>query len=464
MLFLVTNRTLTQNRAKTYLTAAVAVAGTTLTVKAVDTTEWANNDWIIVGEIGTPTAEVLQVNGAVSDGTSLTIDNAGSGGARFAHSVDEPVYRIDYNQVRYSRGTTTVGSASTTLTTAELQPDNFETRYEDTANDTGYGFVRFYNSFTGALSPYSDAIPYDGQSQRSLAKMIDKVRSLCDERDDEFLTDSEIIDGINDKQRDILNERLWTFNEVEYSDSSIANQFQYDKPSLIKTLHTVRFKTEPLASTSQARWEMLNWDTNTTTANPTNVTVWNDKIKVYPRPSASAGADQLNGAISATVTTITVDSTTDFTIGDFYRFIIDSEVIYATAATSTTFTGCLRGQEGTTAATHADDSTVTERDIVFTGQAEPVDLDALNDETLVPEALVICHGVASDFCLGKLNKETLGDRWEARYKAGLTSLENKFTLKLTSQFGRVHDRRELISDNSAIRNPNDYPVVNTWFN
>src|SRR3990167_7559586 len=167
MLFLVTNRILTQNRAKTYLTAAVSAAGVTLTVKAVDTTEWADNDWLILGEIGTPTAEVLQVNGAVSDGTSLTIDNAGSGGARFAHSVDEPVYHIDYNQVRYSRGTTTVGSASTVLTTAELQPDNFETRYEDTANDSGYGFVRFFNSFTSALSPYSDAIPYDGQSQRS---------------------------------------------------------------------------------------------------------------------------------------------------------------------------------------------------------------------------------------------------------------------------------------------------------
>ena len=463
MLFLVNNRILTQNRAKTYLTASVAAAGVTLTVKAVDTNAWADNDWVILGEIGTPTAEVLQLNGAVSDGTSLTIDNAGSGGARFAHSIDEPVYRIDYNKVRFARGTTTVAASSTTLTTAELQPESFETRYEDTANTTGYGFVRFFNSLTSAISPYSDAIPYDGQSQRSLAKMIDKVRSLCDEKDDDFLSDSEIKDAINDKQRDILNERLWTFNEVEYSASSIDNQFQYDIPSGIKTLHTVRLKTEPLASTSQARWEMLNWDTNASSGNPTNVTVWNEKIKVYPRPSADAGADQLNGAITATATTITVDSTTDFTIGDFYRFIIDSEVIYATASTSTTFTGCLRGQEGTTAATHADDATVTERDIVFTGQAEPEDLDALNDETVVPEALVICHGVASDFCLGKLNKETLGDRWEARYKAGVESLRDKYTLKLTSQFGRVRDPRELVSDNGRIRNPNDYPVINTWF-
>ncbi len=463
MLFLVQNRILTQNRAKTYLTAAVAAAGTTLTVKAVDNTEWADNDWIILGEIGTPNAEVLQINGAVSDGTSLTIDNAGSGGARFAHSVDEPVYRVDYNKIRYFRGTTTNSSTSSTLATLEVMPDNFESRYEDTAHISGYGFVRFFNSFTLALSPYSDAIPYTGQSQRSLAKMISKVRTLCDEQNDDFLSDSEITDGINDKQRDILNERLWTFNEVEYSDSSIENQFQYDVPSTIKTLHTVRFKTEPLASTGQARWEMLNWDTNTATANPTNVTVFSGKIKVYPRPSESAQTTQLNGAITASDTTITVDSTSGFQIGDFYRIIIDSEVIYSTATTSTTFTGCARGREGTTAAAHLDNATVTERDIVFTGQAEPVNLDSLNDETIVPEALVICHGVASDFCLGKLNKETLGDRWELKFKAGLESLQNKFTLKLTSQFGRVRDPRELISDDNAIRNPNDYPVISTWF-
>ena len=79
MLFLSRNEELIKNREKTYLTAAVAVAGTTLTVRAVDagggtTTVWANNDYIILGEIGAKNAELLQVNGAVSDGTSITID------------------------------------------------------------------------------------------------------------------------------------------------------------------------------------------------------------------------------------------------------------------------------------------------------------------------------------------------------------------------------------------------------
>jgi hypothetical protein len=458
MLLLVQNRILTKDREKTFLTASVAVAGTTLTVKAVDGIAWADNDWIIVGEIGTANAEVLQINGAVSDGTSLTIDNAGSGGARYAHSADEPVYRLDYNKVKFYQASTATG-AKTLLATNELQPDDYETRYEDTANTTGYGFAAFFNSLTSALSPYSDAIPYEGQSSKSLAKMIDKVRTLIDENNDDFISDSDIVDAINDKQRDIINERLWTFNECEYTASSVDNQFEYDIPEYIKTLHTVRFNTKPLVKISEGKWEILHWDTNTESDNPTHCGVWNDKVRVYPRPSESATTTTLGAAIaSATATSITVADSTDFKRGDYFRFIIDSEVIYATGSTATTFTGCLRGREGTTATTHLIAATVTERNIVFTGQKEAVDLEQQNDETVVPEPQTICYGVASDFCLGALQKETLGDRYQIKYDKGLEALRNRFTLKLTSQFSRVKDPREVVSDYGQIIDPNQFPT------
>lgn len=458
MLLLVQNNILTQNRAKTYLTAAVAAAGTTLTVKAVDTNAWADNDWVIVGEIGSPTAEVLQINGAVSDGTSITVDNAGSGGARFAHAVNEPIYRVDYNKIRWSWSSTESGS-KTVLTTTEIQPDSFETRYEDSANTTGYGFAQFNNSATNAYSPYSDAIPYAGQSLKSLQKMIAKVRTLIDEKDDSFVSDDEITDAINDKQRDIIDERLWTFNEDSYSAATVQYQFEYDMPSLLKTLHTVRQRTWPLASVSQARFELLNWNTQTQSSNPTMVSVWNRKVRLWPRPNTAARTTQLNGGITSSDTSITVDDGSSFLVGDYYRFIIDSEVIYATNYNSTTdiFSGCLRGQEGTTAASHLDNATVTERDIVFTGQKMAVDLSGLNDETVVPEPIVICYGVSADLCHGKLNKSTLGDRYDIKYTKGIEGLRNKYTLKITSQFGRVRKANEVIRDDSPLINPNNFP-------
>ena len=65
----------------------------------------------------------------------------------------------------------------------------------------------------------------------------------------------------------------------------------------------------------------------------------------------------LNGGISDTDTTVTVDSTTNFE--DAGTITVGSENISYTGKTSTTFTGCTRGADSTTAASHVDDSTVT---------------------------------------------------------------------------------------------------------
>src|SRR3990167_11121911 len=139
MLLLAFNQSLVNNRERTYLTASVAVAGTTLTVQAVNAdvgsdSTWADNVYLILGEIGSPTAEILQMNGAATDGTSLTIDQSGAGGCRFAHSIGEPVYRIDFNQVEFNRTATNTTTGTTVLATQLIQPDDEYTRYEDTTN------------------------------------------------------------------------------------------------------------------------------------------------------------------------------------------------------------------------------------------------------------------------------------------------------------------------------------------
>ena len=71
-----------------------------------------------------------------------------------------------------------------------------------------------------------------------------------------------------------------------------------------------------------------------------------------------AVTNQLDGAIDNIVTTITVDSTTGFTSAGSIK--IDNEIITYTGITSTTFTGCVRGTGGTTAASHSDNAVVTE--------------------------------------------------------------------------------------------------------
>ena len=94
------------------------------------------------------------------------------------------------------------------------------------------------------------------------------------------------------------------------------------------------------------------------------------------------GADTLNGAIAADSETITIDSATGFPASG--RVKIDDEIITYASISSVTLQGCARGQNGTTAASHADGAaiacctiTVTEAEhgaldndfVTFTGAA-----------------------------------------------------------------------------------------------
>jgi hypothetical protein len=71
----------------------------------------------------------------------------------------------------------------------------------------------------------------------------------------------------------------------------------------------------------------------------------------------ATGADTLNGAITAATESITLNSASGFPASG--RIKIDSEEITYAAIASATLTGCVRGTNGTTAATHSDSAAVT---------------------------------------------------------------------------------------------------------
>ena len=72
----------------------------------------------------------------------------------------------------------------------------------------------------------------------------------------------------------------------------------------------------------------------------------------------------------------------------------------AGSITRTTFTGCTRGLEDTTAAVHADNATVTLRDLIFWCVEKPDDLSAGTDEPWDGlDYLEPFHGVLIPYCL-----------------------------------------------------------------
>jgi hypothetical protein len=94
-------------------------------------------------------------------------------------------------------------------------------------------------------------------------------------------------------------------------------------------------------------------------------------LNVWPPLSAAADTDQLNGGINASVTTIVLDDATELSKAG--RILIENEKISYAYRDDTTLYGCTRGIEGTTAATHADDTAITELDIWVYYDAFPAD-------------------------------------------------------------------------------------------
>jgi hypothetical protein len=471
MLLKIYNKSLIQDKEKTYLTAAAAATATSLTVVSTDiapagtsSNTWADNDYMFVGELGTENCEVMQMAAAVTTATGLTIDREGSaGGLRYTHSVGEPVYKIDFNQACFYNNTTDTTTGATLLTTINLQPDDDFTRYEDTSNTTGYGFGRFKNATTNIYSSYSDGVNYEvgeessSRDPRTLWMLRGKVRMLIDEPDDIKISDVQIDNAVNDKQRDIAHQRLWSFYEYERSLSLVSDKFAYDIPDKVHKVHSIRVDTQPIIYWNKKKWDELHWNTNSEATIPSHFTVWNNQILFTPRPSTSAATTTLGLALTATDTTVTVVASTSFNRGDYYRFIVDSEVIYATDSTSTTFTGCLRGQEGTTATTHLLAATVTERDIVINVHVEPTDLLDTQDRTTIPEPEVLTYGTAMDLAL-LIGKETLHDRLKIKYDMAIKQLEGKFSTKQSAQFGRIKDKDEFLTDSTTgYFNPNNFP-------
>jgi len=103
----------------------------------------------------------------------------------------------------------------------------------------------------------------------------------------------------------------------------------------------------------------------------------------YGGVTLDAPATQLDGDITSSATTITVDDGSVFTAGDTVR--IDNELILIGTVSSNTLSGCTRGVEGTDAAAHNDRSSVqlalndTATKADFTGWGNPAHVKILSE-------------------------------------------------------------------------------------
>ena len=153
----------------TYLTADVTASSGTLTVPNV--VGIGVSDYLLLGDFGQETAEIVRVHTSTAPSSTTITLNANT---TYAHIRGERVFRIDRNQVEFSRSTSLTGS-KTTLTTSDIQCDRLFTTYEDQTNSSGFGWYRWKNSADTTYTNYSESYPYAGYSEQTLKKIFDSV-------------------------------------------------------------------------------------------------------------------------------------------------------------------------------------------------------------------------------------------------------------------------------------------------
>ena len=140
----------------------------------------------------------------------------------------------------------------------------------------------------------------------------------------------------------------YSFNHAQNSSTLTPGVVRYSLPSSTKSVdyNTARIKKDT--------------DLNVTGNNLTPLN-YNEYIqKEYANQEDEVTSTTLNGSHSSTVTTLTLTSTTDFSAtGKVY---IGGEQVTYTGVSGNDITGCTRGANSTTAATHASGTTVTQFD------------------------------------------------------------------------------------------------------
>lgn len=153
------------------------------------------------------------------------------------------------------------------------------------------------------------------------------------------------------------------------------------------------------------------------------------RLTVWPAPTTTAGSTQLNGSVTSTSTTWVVDSSTNFNQYG-YAFAEGELVRFASKADATHLSFLSRGEGATVAAGHADNTAVTEGNLILKVYRLPKEVTAADDVLEVPRGL---HPLIELFVLSKVRSteqdENSATQLRQEFFQAITSLSDKAPTK-----------------------------------
>ena len=234
------------NANTTFLTAKLDALGITGTVKSND--GFADNDYLLLGDVGQKRSEILKVGAAVTLGTSITL-----GACVYDHPIGTKVTLVRYNQLSIYGSATDDDSSPTLIGGLEnIDVENGRNVIEVATGDiASYYYARFYNENDTAYSSYSDSVPALGLGFRTRGEIKREFLSMYGLKKDNLLTDDWLNRAINRWQRELSKRyKRWTcLKETEIQDLAEDRQ-SYALPTDIQdytndSIVSIKIKGQP---------------------------------------------------------------------------------------------------------------------------------------------------------------------------------------------------------------------------
>lgn len=265
---------------KTRLSASVAAAATSSTVE--NNNGFATNDKCIFGKFGEEKAEIVTLTSTAAD---ITLGH--TTGPVFAHAARTPIYQIKYDQVKIYSATTETGTYSL-VTTIDIQADQKQTVYDDTAGTTTTWYkVKYYNQTTTTLSSYSDAVEGVGYTEDSLRSMTDEVLEEFGDPDAKEISRSQVRNKLRAGVRWLTMKMIKTFPDYrkKYTTQALTSgTSEYDLPTRFLAFFRVDVNLTGISATSGA----YKAEFESEFAGEADTTYYTNDPRVYFRSSSTA--------------------------------------------------------------------------------------------------------------------------------------------------------------------------------
>lgn len=292
-----THEPLLKGKERSFLVASVAVGASTVTV--ADYAQFTVGSYVLIGDFGKEGSEIIRLHTSTAPTSAgvVTLNSV----LIYAHSVNDPIVQIDFNQVEFSRATTAAGAKSV-LATNSIEADDLLTVYNDTTNSTGYAFVRYKNSATTTYSSYSGPMPYTGLTHGTVRVMKDQGLALTHESISELITEEFLLDELNNWQDDVTDQHDWSFELVSGTTTLATSTTSYTLPTDWKftdsNQSTIQIRPAylpPLQYVDKREYDLMqNAVTTSPTGTPTHFTIWDGSLLVSPTPTSDDNGDTLN--------------------------------------------------------------------------------------------------------------------------------------------------------------------------